>query len=241
MAGKLVKLAKACLPRPRAEQPFGRGNDSHSGDPGCRPGGYRVPRDRRADTTCNEPHVPGAASQVPGEPVPADRSRRGGHHHVIVNIVGGYCSASSAWRFEQGGDFSDGFGTWADVPHRGARVAVPGLGHDQLQRDALLATGREQCSHHAEYLSRSGAPGGYSRVGDYGHGSPRPWSRARPGASTGLWLRRVPATSAAWRRVGGRRTSSSTNTSILLSSHVRLGTWQVCHPPAAQHGHPNGR
>jgi hypothetical protein len=24
---KLVKLAKACLPRPRAEQPFGRGND----------------------------------------------------------------------------------------------------------------------------------------------------------------------------------------------------------------------
>ena len=28
--GKLVKLAKACLPR--AERPFGRGNDSHSGD-----------------------------------------------------------------------------------------------------------------------------------------------------------------------------------------------------------------
>jgi hypothetical protein len=24
---KLVKLAKACLPRPRTEQPFGRGND----------------------------------------------------------------------------------------------------------------------------------------------------------------------------------------------------------------------
>jgi hypothetical protein len=71
--------------------------------------------------------------------VPADRSRRGAHHHVIVNIVGGYCSASSAWRFEQGGDFSDGFGTGANVPHRGARVAVPGLGHDQLQRDTLLA------------------------------------------------------------------------------------------------------
>jgi hypothetical protein len=30
--GKLVKLAKACFPQPRAEQPFGRGNDSHSGD-----------------------------------------------------------------------------------------------------------------------------------------------------------------------------------------------------------------
>ena len=82
---------------------------------------------------------PGLPSQVPGEPVPADRSRRGARHHVIVNIVGGYCSASPAWRFEQGGDLSDGFGTWADVPHRGARVAVPGLGHDQLQRDALLA------------------------------------------------------------------------------------------------------
>jgi hypothetical protein len=35
--GKLVKLAKACFPQPRAEQPFGRDNDSHSGDPGCRP------------------------------------------------------------------------------------------------------------------------------------------------------------------------------------------------------------
>jgi hypothetical protein len=29
--GKLVKVAKACLPRPRAEQPFRRGNDNHSG------------------------------------------------------------------------------------------------------------------------------------------------------------------------------------------------------------------
>jgi hypothetical protein len=53
--------------------------------------------------------------------------------------VGGCCSASPAWGFGQGGDLSDGFGAWADVPHRGARVAVPGLGHDQLQRDALFA------------------------------------------------------------------------------------------------------
>ena len=52
--------------------------------------------------------------------------------------MGGYCLASPAWRFEQGGDLSDGFGAGADVPHRGARVAVPGLGHDQLQGDALL-------------------------------------------------------------------------------------------------------
>jgi len=53
--------------------------------------------------------------------------------------AGRYCSASSAWRFEQAGDLSDGFGARANVPHHGARVAVPGLGHDQLQRDALLA------------------------------------------------------------------------------------------------------
>ena len=53
--------------------------------------------------------------------------------------AGGCYSASPAWGFEQGGDLSDGFGAWADVPHRGARVAVPGLGHDQLQGDALLA------------------------------------------------------------------------------------------------------
>ena len=52
--------------------------------------------------------------------------------------VGGYCSASPAWRFEQGGDLSDGFGTWTDVPHRAARVAMPGLGHDQLQGNALF-------------------------------------------------------------------------------------------------------
>lgn len=31
------KLAKACFPRPRAERPFAHGNDSQSGDLGCRP------------------------------------------------------------------------------------------------------------------------------------------------------------------------------------------------------------
>jgi hypothetical protein len=31
--------------------------------------------------------------------------------------------------------------------------------------------------------------------------------------------------------------SSSRNTSILLSSHVRLGTWQVFHPPATEPGY----
>jgi hypothetical protein len=57
---------------------------------------------------------------------------------VTGRKAGGCYSASPAWGFEQGGDLSDRFGAWADVPHRGARVAVPGLGHDQLQGDALL-------------------------------------------------------------------------------------------------------
>jgi hypothetical protein len=38
---KLAKLATACSPRAASPgQPFGHGNNSHSGDPGCRP--YRV-------------------------------------------------------------------------------------------------------------------------------------------------------------------------------------------------------
>jgi len=80
-------------------------------------------------------------------------------------------------------------------------AASPGL----HRASGLERTGREQCSDNAEYLSRSGAPGGYSRVGDYGYGSPRLWSRGKSGASTGHRLQRVPATSAAWRRVGVRR------------------------------------
>jgi hypothetical protein len=51
---------------------------------------------------------------------------------------------------------------------------VAGDDLDVPEIDAGIETGREQCSNHAEYLSRSGAPGGYSRVGDYGYGSPRP-------------------------------------------------------------------
>jgi hypothetical protein len=31
----------------------------------------------------------------------------------------------AAGRSGQAGNLSDGFGTWADVPHRGAQVAVP--------------------------------------------------------------------------------------------------------------------
>src|SRR5215470_15066126 len=82
--------------------------------------------DRRAVTIC-------------GEPVPTVDGHHGCQELAAGRKAGGWCLASSAWRFEQSGDLGNGFGTWADVPHRGARVAVPGLGHDQLQRDTLLA------------------------------------------------------------------------------------------------------
>ena len=78
------------------------------------------------------------------------------------------------------------------VPDRGPRVGVRGSLLHVPQRHSGIQTGREQCSNHAEYLSRSRAPGGYSWVGDYGYASPRPWSRAGSGASTGRRLRRVP-------------------------------------------------
>src|SRR5580704_16173332 len=58
---KLVKLAKACFPRPRAERPFGRGNDSHSGDPGCRP-------DRRISRTCRRPVTVAECDQIASLP-----------------------------------------------------------------------------------------------------------------------------------------------------------------------------
>ncbi len=90
------KLAEACLPRPRAEQRSGAVTTvalaiqaAAQADIACRATAELTPP--VTNHTC-----PGLPSQVPGEPVPADRSRRGGHHHVIVNIVGGYCSASSA-------------------------------------------------------------------------------------------------------------------------------------------------
>jgi hypothetical protein len=42
-------------------------------------------------------------------------------------------------RVQQLGDLGDSGGARVDVAHRGARRSVPGLGHDQLQRDLFLA------------------------------------------------------------------------------------------------------
>jgi len=62
------------------------------------------------------------------------------------------------------------------VTHRGPRIGVAGSDLDVSQIHASIETGREQCSDHAEYLSRSGVPGGYSRVDNYGYESARPCS-----------------------------------------------------------------
>ena len=76
------------------------------------------------------------------------------------------------------------------VPHRRSGISVAGGDLHVAQISASIETGREQCSNHAEYLSRSRAPGGYSRVGDYGWISPtaeqgQVRSLHRPAAATG--------------------------------------------------------
>jgi hypothetical protein len=48
-------------------------------------------------------------------------------------------AASGRGDVEQLGDLGDRLRAWVDVAHRGAWVAVAGLGHDQLQGDACLA------------------------------------------------------------------------------------------------------
>ncbi len=47
-------------------------------------------------------------------------------------------AAASGW-FEQLGDLGNRFGAGLDVAHDGAWIAVPSLGHDELQGDALVA------------------------------------------------------------------------------------------------------
>ena len=48
-------------------------------------------------------------------------------------------SVSPPWRAEQAGDLGHGCVAWPDVAHDGARGPVPGLGHDQLEGDLLVA------------------------------------------------------------------------------------------------------
>ena len=48
-------------------------------------------------------------------------------------------SVAAPGRAEQAGDLGDSLVAGLDVAHDGARGLVPGLGHDQLQRDLLVA------------------------------------------------------------------------------------------------------
>ena len=48
-------------------------------------------------------------------------------------------SVTAPGRAEQAGDLGDGRIAGFDVAHGGARGLVPGLGHDQLKRDLLVA------------------------------------------------------------------------------------------------------
>jgi hypothetical protein len=78
------------------------------------------------------------------------------------------------------------------------------------------------------------------------HVLPRPKARARPQGGClgdpheGCYRTDLPGDQLTGRlpvEVHAGRASSSRNTSILLSSHVRLGTWQVFHPPATEPGY----
>src|SRR5271169_6580206 len=56
----------------------------------------------------------------------------------------------------------DFFGVDRLVSHRDVDVGVPGHELGDVRGHAVHQTGREQYSNHAEYLSRSGQPEGYS-------------------------------------------------------------------------------
>ena len=51
----------------------------------------------------------------------------------------GAASVAASGRVEQSSDLGDGCGAGVDVAHRGAGGLVAGLGHDQLQRDLVVA------------------------------------------------------------------------------------------------------
>jgi hypothetical protein len=54
------------------------------------------------------------------------------------------------------------FGVDGLIAHGGVHVAMPDDQRSDVRRQAVHETGREQYSDHAEYLSRSGQPEGYS-------------------------------------------------------------------------------
>jgi len=64
-------------------------------------------------------------------------------------------------RAEQAGDLGDGRVAGFDVAHGGARGFVPGLGHDQLERDLLVAeVGRRGVPELVQFQAAAGGGGG---------------------------------------------------------------------------------
>ena len=57
------------------------------------------------------------------------------------------------------GDLGDGFGAGFDVAHGGAGVLVPGLAHDELQRDVGLYSGDVAFSPDGKLMALEMAPG----------------------------------------------------------------------------------
>jgi len=70
----------------------------------------------------------------------------------------------AAGRAEDAGDPGDGFAAGFDVAHGGAGVLVPGLGHDELERDFGVASGNRQCSDHVEWCWPGLCGGGIRQV-----------------------------------------------------------------------------
>jgi len=116
------------------------------------PGTAGVAASRRLPQVSGQPPAPRGAGVVR----PARPALSGVGHDAVVGAAGAGAAGAGAVATEH------------------LRGGPPVEFHQVSLRAASVQTGREQCSDHAEYLSRSGAPGGYLRVGDYGYGSPRP-------------------------------------------------------------------
>ena len=69
-------------------------------------------------------------------------------------------SVAAPGRAEQAGDLGDGRIAGFDVAHGGARGLVPGLGHDQLERDLLAAeVGRRGVAKLVQFQAVAGGGG----------------------------------------------------------------------------------
>jgi len=192
---KLVKLARLVCPRPRAEQPFGRGNDSHSGDQVAAQIGRRV-RVRFSLTSRITQRGAGIGCGRSGQPRPPT-SRR-----TKPQPAGPAVTLPGPGRLTGAGPLDDP-GPAADVPGRPgarARAQVRDLTRIQVKDVDAIAASRPgspppaSCAVTRDQLHRQGA---MDRCGMHdGHSTgatairkdPVGGMRARPGA----WIRDLP-------------------------------------------------